>query len=78
MREILLAAFAAAIILSSGVLEQRAEAMTLVAPAAVGAAAGREALIHKVVSVCSSNGCSVVQTKKVVHHKAANIAAKHP
>ncbi len=78
MREILLTAFAAALILSGGVLGQRADAMTLLAPAAVGAAAARAALVQQVVSVCGSNGCAVIQTKKVVHHKAANIAAKHP
>jgi hypothetical protein len=78
MRKILFTAFAAAIILTSGVFGHRAEAMTLIAPAAMNAAAARVAVVQPVVSVCGSNGCSVIQTKKVVHHKASNIAANHP
>jgi len=78
MRKILFTTAAAAIILASGVLGHRAEAMTLIAPAALGAAAAHAAVVHRVVNVCGSNGCAVIQTKKVVHHKAPNIAAKHP
>jgi hypothetical protein len=78
MRKILFTTVAAAIVLSSGGVAHRAEAMTLTAPAAMSAAAARVAVIEPVVSVCGSNGCSVIQTKKVVHHKAPNIAAKHP
>jgi hypothetical protein len=44
----------------------------------MSAAATRVAVVQPVVSVCGSNGCSVIQTKKVVHHKASNIAASHP
>ncbi len=78
MRKILFTAFAAAIVLSSGVVAHRAEALTLIAPAAMSAAAARVAVVEPVVSVCGSNGCAVIQTKKVQHHKAPNIAAKHP
>jgi hypothetical protein len=78
MRQILLTACSAAIVLASGVVGHRAEAMTPIAPAAVGAAAARAAVIEQVVNVCGSNGCAVIQTKRVVHHKAPNIAAKHP
>jgi len=78
MHKILFTVFAAAILLTSGVAGHRAEAMTLTAPTAMSAAAARMAAVQPVASVCGSNGCAVIQTKKVVHHKASNIAAKHP
>jgi hypothetical protein len=35
------------------------------------------ALVTRVASVCGGNGCSAVQTKKVVHQRPGSVGAKH-
>jgi len=77
MREFLLTALAATIILASGALGHRAEAITLSKPAAWDASGARAALVQQVVNVCGTNGCALVQTKRVQHTKPGSVAAKH-
>jgi len=77
MREILLTALAATMILASGVLGHRAEAIMLAKPAALKAGGARAAVVQQVVNVCSTNGCAPVQTKRVQHTKPGSVAANH-
>ena len=77
MREIILTAFAVAIILSGGVLGNRAEAMRLDTPSMLGVAAARAALVQQAVNVCGNSGCVPVQTKRVQHHRPGALTAKH-
>lgn len=77
MRGILLTALVAAGVLADGSLGNRAAAMMPTGAAALYAAGARAALVHEAAAVCGSNGCAVVQTKRVQHHKASTIATKH-
>lgn len=77
MREILLTAFAAAIILASAAPGHRAEAITVAARSALGVTAVQAPTVEKVVNICGSNGCVPVQTKRVQHQKPGSVAAKH-
>jgi hypothetical protein len=74
MRETLLTAFAAATILSGGMLGNRAEAMTA---STLTVAAAHVATVQLAVNVCGTNGCAKVQTHRIVHHKPGAVAAKH-
>jgi hypothetical protein len=69
MRGILLTALAAATILSSGMLDKRAAAMPLAAPAALGAAIAGTGLVQRATNVCGSNGCVRVQTTRLRKHQ---------
>jgi len=60
----LLTALAAATILSGGMLGNRAEAMALAAPSALGVATADAALVRQAKTVCGSNGCVSVQTSR--------------
>jgi hypothetical protein len=75
MREILLTAFAAAMVLAAGAAGS--EAITFTARSALGATAVQAPLVQQVVNVCGSNGCAPVQTKRVQHQKPGSVAAKH-
>lgn len=68
MRQVILAAIAAAAILSGGPVARSTEAM---APAAY------DALIWKVVNVCGTRGCAPVQTKRVIRRQKPGEVAKH-
>ena len=61
MRRIQLTALAAATILSVGLFANRAEAMTLAAPSALGVAGAHAAVVRQVAVVCGTNGCAPVQ-----------------
>ncbi len=76
MHKALQTAFVVAIV-SVGILASNAQAMTLTTPAALHSDAARAAVIRKVVSVCGTNGCAPVQTKRIYHQKPGSIAAKH-
>ena len=69
MREALLTAVAAAAILSSPLLDHRAPALALAAPAALDVGAARAAVIEPVVNICGTHGCVPVQTKRIIHHQ---------
>jgi hypothetical protein len=72
MRAALLATLAASAILYATRVDAFPPAATPDAPAAPSA------VIQKIHSICTSNGCSMIQTKKVQHHKApGNVAPKH-
>jgi hypothetical protein len=74
-----LAAVAAAAILSAALAAYQVEAMPPGGSAALGAAGTEDGLIHKVTSVCGTNGCAVVQTRRVQHHPFAKTAVPtHP
>ena len=77
MREILSTAFAATIVLSTGMFGHSAEATTLAAPAALNAAIAPAALIRQAANLCGTNGCALVQTKRVRHQKPGSVAAQH-
>jgi len=62
MHKGLLAALAAAAILSSGSFGNRAEAMTLAKPSTLDVVNARAAIVLKVRVVCGTNGCAPVQT----------------
>ncbi len=68
MRKALIAAFAAASVLT-GCLIESAGAVTVAAPSALGVAANATGLIRQVTVVCGTNGCSQIQTKRVQHRK---------
>ncbi len=57
MRKTLLAALAAAALLSGGMLGNRAEAMTLAAPSALGVVAADTGLVQEAAIVCGYRGC---------------------
>jgi hypothetical protein len=65
MRQISLAALAAAAILAAGLPLGRAAAMMPGAPSARGLAADL-GLLQRAVNVCGSNGCVKVETHRVV------------
>jgi hypothetical protein len=69
MCNILPTAFAAATILSVGMLGTPANAMTLAPASALGAARADTALVHQATVICGNNGCVPVQTKRVEHAK---------
>ena len=77
MRETLLTAAAAAVMLSSPLLDHRATALTLAAPAAMVVTAPRAAVIERVVNVCGTHGCVPVQTKRVIHHRKPGNTVPH-
>ncbi len=64
MGKALLTALAAATILSGAMLGNRAEAMTLATPSALGVATADAALVQHARAVCGSNGCVQVQTSR--------------
>jgi hypothetical protein len=66
MRGILLAGLAAAMFLSSGMLGNRADAMMLATPSAIGVAAP----VQQVHAVCGNNGCVQVQVSGPKKHRA--------
>lgn len=74
MRETLLTAFAAAIVLSAATLHNRADATTASMEAV---AASSRTGVQLAVSVCGSNGCSKVQTHRIQHHRPGNVPMKH-
>jgi hypothetical protein len=75
----ILAAVAAAALLSAVLAAYQAAAMPPGAAAALDAAAADTGLIHKVTSVCGTNGCAVVQTRRVQHHQFPKTAVPaHP
>jgi hypothetical protein len=61
MRKTLLTAVAAAALLSGGMLGNRAEAMTLATPSALGVALADTGVVQKVV--CGYNGCVRVRPR---------------
>jgi hypothetical protein len=65
MRKTLLAALAAAALLSGGVLGNRAEAMTLAAPSALGVAVADTGLVQKAALVCGYRGCVRVWPRRL-------------
>lgn len=71
MRQVFLAAIAAAAILSGGSVARSTEAMAPAAPAAY------DALVWKVVNVCGTRGCALVQTKRVIRRQKPGEVAKH-
>jgi hypothetical protein len=77
MRATLFGALAIAAVLSGGVFDGRAEAMTRAAPSTLRAVAARTALVQRVATVCGTNGCVKVQTHRIVHHKPGAIGANH-
>lgn len=77
MRGMLCTVCAAAILVASGSLGHRAQATTLAAPSALHIAAVQAVEIQQVANVCGSNGCALVQTKRVQHQKPGAVAAKH-
>jgi hypothetical protein len=70
MCKMIISALAAAIILSGGLLGDRAEAMTVSAP---GVASAQASLVEKAGVVCSGNGCAPVQTKRVKRRPLSHI-----
>jgi hypothetical protein len=69
-----LTTLAAASVLAAGLLGNRADAFTLAAPSTLSVAATRAAAVQQVVSVCGTNGCAPVQTKRVRHYKPGGTA----
>lgn len=67
----------ATVVFFTAVFGWRAEAMTVMAPAALGEAAAGLAPIRKMVNVCGSNGCVPVQTKRVHRQKPGSVPAHH-
>lgn len=65
----LLTVFAVATVLSAGMLDNQAGAMTLVPPSVVGIANADGTLVQKAAVICGNNGCAPVQTKRVQRHK---------
>jgi hypothetical protein len=57
MRKTLLTVFAAAALLSGGMLGNRAQAMTLAPPSALGVAVADTGLVQKAAVVCGYRGC---------------------
>jgi hypothetical protein len=72
MRTMIVTTVAAAALLAGGLSAHRAEAFPLAAPSVAAPAA-----IVQVHSVCGANGCSKVQTHRIVHHKPGAVAANH-
>jgi hypothetical protein len=66
MRKFLLSTFAAATIVSVGLIASRAAAMASAMPAAAAAATAQ---LQMAAVVCGSNGCGVVQTKGAKQRK---------
>lgn len=64
-----LAAIAAAALLSVALAAYQAAAMPPGGAAAIEDAASEGSLIQNVANVCGMNGCVVVQTKRVQHHQ---------
>jgi hypothetical protein len=62
MCKTLLTALTVATLLSSGMLGNRAEAMTLATRSALGAATADAGFVQRATNVCGSNGCVRVQT----------------
>jgi hypothetical protein len=74
MHNIPLTALAAAIVLSSGVLADRARSQVLTDRSLMEA---NVAHVQGVASVCGANGCVRVQTQKIRHHKPGSVNANH-
>lgn len=76
MRETLLTAVAATIVLVSGAFAHRAEAVTL---SGQDIAAARPAFVEQVANVCGANGCAPVQMKRVQNKKKPGgvVVGKH-
>jgi hypothetical protein len=63
MRKTLLSALGVAIVLSGGVIADRAEAMTLATPV------GSASLVVEAAIICGGMGCAPVQTKQIQRRK---------
>lgn len=74
MRNILLTALTATIVLACGVLADRARAEMV---ADISLATAGVARVQDVASVCGTNGCVRVQTQKIRHHKPGSVGANH-
>lgn len=75
----ILAAVIGASLLSAVLAAHGAAAMPPGGAAALSAASAVASFIHKVTSVCGTNGCVVVQTKRVQHHPFSKTAVPvHP
>jgi hypothetical protein len=70
MRKVLVTALAAVTILAHGMLGNRAGAMPLATPSALGVATADAALVQQATNVCGSNGCVRVQTQRVKHYRS--------
>jgi hypothetical protein len=68
MRGILLTGLAAATLLSSGMLGNRADAMPFARPSAIGVADA--APVQQAHAVCGNNGCVQVQVSGPKKHRA--------
>ena len=66
MQKTVLAALAAATILTSAVVGNRAAAITLAAP---GVAIANAGLVQQAAHICGNNGCIAVQTKRIFKPK---------
>jgi hypothetical protein len=77
MRTSILTALAITCILLSGLLDSRADAMTLTASLTLNTAGAQPAIVQQVVNLCTSNGCAPVQTKRVRHYKAGGLTGQH-
>jgi hypothetical protein len=69
MRKTRLTALAVAAILLGGAFGERAEAMTLAPPSALGVATAHAGLVQKATVVCGMNGCAPVQTRRLQKHQ---------
>jgi hypothetical protein len=65
MLKTLLTGLAAATFLSSGVLDKRADAMTLAMPSAIGVVAP----VQQAHAVCGNNGCVQIQVSGPKKHR---------
>ncbi len=69
MCKTLVTALAAATLLSGGLLGNRADAMTLATPSALGVATADAGVVQQAHALCGNNGCVQVQTSAPRKHR---------
>jgi hypothetical protein len=77
MRQILLAAFAAAAVLAGGAPLDPAAAMVPAYASPSGLAAANAGLVVRAVNVCGTNGCVRVQTQRIVKRHPPPLPPPH-